>query len=200
MSDDQRGERRIRSSLRGPARNIFSVAYVCVFLLSSCTLVLGRSQGVSLLVFASAIVALVGLFGAAYSLWNRVGWIDVDVDASSFVVHTHEIDHHRVSLKESFEWIEGRREEFQVIAFRQGTRVALRYRNETAADERRWRALNPVCDRIIPSLLVSTEVGRALHLLVRESAAYRVDYVDAALSLTLAFSSIREREGAELAN
>lgn len=190
----------IRSSLRGPALNVFSVAFGSVALLSAVTGLLSVFQDSSIVAVSAASAAVPSFLGFIYFSWNRTGWIELDIDASSFVVQTNEIAH-SVSLKKTFEWVEGRNGDFQSISFRQGSRVVLRYRNESAEDVERWRSLNRVSDRIIPSLRVSTHVGRTLHLLVRERATYRgLDDIEAAFCLAEAFSSAREHAEIELAN
>jgi hypothetical protein len=192
--------KRIRSSLRGPPLNFFSVAFGTVFLVSAAALRLGLIQHSTFVIVGSSALALVALISTTYFLWNRVGWIEVDVDASSVFVHTNELEH-CISLNKNLEFVEGRNAEYQSIAFRQGRRLSFRYRNESAEDEERWKSLPRVSDKIVPSLLVSSAVGRTMHQLVRERIiAPRIGYAEAALFLSLAFSSARENAGAELPN
>lgn len=190
----------LRSSLCGPTRNVYSLALGVVFSLSLITLFVGRLLQMRFAVVASIADACVSFVGAIYYAWNRVGWIELDVASSRIVFHTDDLDH-EISLKKGFEWIEGRNGEFQSVSLRQSCRFVFRYRNESDEDVERWKTLPHVSDRIVPSLLVSTEVGRVLHLLVREHAQYRpISYVEAAFALSMAFSAEREEGRAELAN
>lgn len=190
----------LRSSLRGPTLNAYSLSFGVVFFLALVTLFVGRLLQMRFAVIGSIADACVSLAGAIYYAWNPVGWIEVDVVSSSFIVRTDGLDH-EISLKEGFEWVEGRNGEFQCISLRQGCRVSLRYRNEGDVDVERWKLLSRVSNRIVPSLLVSTEVGRAIHLLVRERTQYKsIGYVEAAFALSMAFSAERDNGRGQLTN
>lgn len=195
-----RDEKRIRSSLRGPALNFFSVAFGTVFLLSAAALRLGCIQRSPFIILGAAVVTLAALTSTVCFLWNRVGWIEVDVEASTVFVHTNELQH-CILLDKSLECVEGSNGEYQSIAFRQGgRRLKFRYRNDSVEDEERWQSLPRMSDKIVPSFLVSSAVGRTLRKLVHERMAPRIDYAHAALFLSLAFSSARENACVELPN